>query len=102
MNQKYGWELKYPPHPKIIKERKDVVKYLCSFNPYIIKNEVEYIGSVIDDSVSKIFTLENGAKLELSIEKGKINIKCIDIFEDIFLIDREILKNNELLDILNP
>jgi hypothetical protein len=58
---KYGWELKYPPHPLILKERKNVVKYLCGFNPYIIKNEVEYIGTMIEDKVSKEFTLNNGS-----------------------------------------
>lgn len=73
-----GWELKYPPHPQIVKERKDVVKYLMFFNPYILKNEIEYIGEMIDDTVSKEFTLSNEAKVEFSISKGKINMKCID------------------------
>lgn len=41
----HAWEVPFKPHPKILIERRKVIRKTCNFDPKIIKHEIEYIAS---------------------------------------------------------
>ena len=97
----------------------------------MIKNEIEYMQAKIegiqseDDLVSKIGNDENkyekvfttgklglslikkggedtGKKFKIIVEHGDLYLECIDSFEEIFEIKRDLLDKVELTQILDP
>ena len=49
------------------------------------------------------FTVRGGKKFKLIVDDGQIYLKCIDKFEDIFEVSRDVVgKNIELTDLLEP
>ncbi len=46
--------------------------------------------------------MSGGMRIELRVEDGKMFLKCIDAFEDIFGLSPKILEKNSLLDLLAP
>lgn len=49
------------------------------------------------------FTVRGGKRFKLIVDDGQIYLKCIDKFEDIFEVSRDVVgKNIELTDLLEP
>ena len=85
----------------------------------MIKNEIEYMHSKIDgisseddlvDKINdngkkfeKIYTMgEDGKRFKVIVEHGELYIECIDSFEEIFEVNRELLEKVEITNILDP
>ncbi|CDW71687.1 UNKNOWN [Stylonychia lemnae] len=112
------YEIGYPSHPLIFQARTQVVNNMCYAYPTILKNEIEYLHSKIHEIDSekaeeeptknryeREFTAGKGAaqsRFKIIVQDGKIYLSCIDKFEDIFEISREIVSEMELTDILDP
>ena len=51
----------------------------------------------------KEFSLRGGKRFRLVVDQGQVFLRCIDSFEEIFEISREVIgKDLELTDILEP
>jgi hypothetical protein len=49
------------------------------------------------------FTVRGGKRFKLIVDDGQVYLKCIDKFEDIFEVSRDVVgKNIELTDLLEP
>ena len=49
------------------------------------------------------FTVRGGKRFKLIVDDGQIYLKCIDKFEEIFEVSRDVVgKNIELTDLLEP
>lgn len=95
---------------------------ICYYYPGILKHEIEYLHYKIHDLKEKAEQLEESADItsnryerEFSVGKGdyqpkykiivldgKIYLQCIDKFEDIFELSKEVVQHMELTDILDP
>jgi hypothetical protein len=54
-------------------------------------------------SAPRVFTVRGGKRFKLIVDDGQIYLKCIDKFEDIFEVSRDVVgKNIELTDLLEP
>eukprot|EP00347_Sterkiella_histriomuscorum_P024425 403331161 len=118
------FEIAYPAHPFIFDRRSEVVSRISYFFPTCLRNEIEYLHARIHDlpidleareELLKQDTSDNKYEREFAVGKGKnkyrfkiivkdaqIYLKCIDKFEDIFELNRDIVKDMELTDILDP
>lgn len=110
------FEVGYPAHPYIFEKRSQVINALCHYHPQILKNEIEYLHrkiyqldeqtTVTENNTNKYereFVINGGKRLRFIVDDGQVFLQCIDKFEDIFEVSREILgKELELTEILDP
>ena len=110
------FEIGYPAHPFIFEKRSQVINNICYYHPQILKNEIEYLHRKIypkqdeKDALEHLktryereFSVRGGKRFKLIVDQAQIYLQCIDPFEDIFEVSREIVgKNIELTDLLEP
>lgn len=41
-------------------------------------------------------------RFKIVVQEGKVFVKCIDSFEDVFQVSKQLLKDAELIEILTP
>lgn len=80
---------------------------MCYYHPQILKNEIEYLHSKLSKAnggkYEREFKITGGKRFKLIVDDGHVFLKCIDPFEDIFEVSRDIVgKNIELTDLLEP
>ena len=99
----YPFEIAYPAHPLIINKRQEAIGKWWYYHPEIIKYELEYLNKkVFKDGFSKQFKTPKGLRYEIAVEDGETYINCIDDFEKIFQFSKDVLKENEFMDMLCP
>lgn len=112
------FEIDYPAHPYVVEKRAEVVNAICYYYPPILKNEIEHLHQRIHNiqegelppegnRYEKEFVTSNKneklrKRFKVIVEDGKVFLQCIDSFEDIFELSREIVEDLELTDILDP
>lgn len=119
------FEIGYPAHPYIFEKRSQVLNMVCYYHPQILKNEIEYLHRKIHKPIKpeekakeeveteeqkeeetkyeKEFRNKHGKRFKLIVDQGQVYLRCIDNFEDIFEVSREIIgKDIELTDLLEP
>ena len=122
------FEIGYPAHPSIIEKRRKCINSCCFFAPSMIKNEIEYMHAKIDgisqesDMIEKgdenkfektfktgnlgISLLKkdkpNGKEFKIIVEHGELYLSCIDSFEEIFEVKRDLVEKVELTNVLDP
>ena len=58
------FSLKYPPHPEVLKWRKDTIRDICEFDPQVIKHEIEFLGeSLSEKEIVRDFEIAGGMKI---------------------------------------
>jgi hypothetical protein len=51
----------------------------------------------------KTFTMkDSGKRFKVIVEHGELYIECIDSFEEIFEVGKEMIQNVEIINILDP
>lgn len=64
---------------------------------------MEYLGKkVYKDGYSKQFKTPKGHRYEIAIEDGETYINCIDEFDKIFQFSKDVLQDNQFMDMLCP
>ena len=114
------FEVPYPAHPLILERRTQAVNNICYYYPEILKNEIEYLHSklhpIIKEGEEKTPEGESSSRYEkdfatkgkdpkrfkVIVEDGKVFLQCIDSFEEIFELSRDLVEEMELTDILDP
>jgi hypothetical protein len=94
-----------------------VLNSICYYHPQILKNEIEYLhsklsqkqkqqaeeGNHMDSRYEREFAVRGGKRFKLIVDQGQVFLQCIDRFEDIFEVSREIVgRDIELTDLLEP
>ena len=102
-SSRFPFEVAYPAHPLVIEKRQEAIYKWWSYDPQIIKHELEYLNrKVYSEGYSKQFQTPKGYKYEIAVDEGETYINCIDDFEKIFEFSRDVLKENQFMDILSP
>lgn len=122
------FEIGYPAHPAIIEKRRKCINTCCFFAPSMIKNEIEYMHAKIDgvrsdddivakgdqNKFEKKFKTGNlgisllkkekaaGKEFQIIVEHGELYLNCIDSFEEIFEVKRDLVEKVELTNVLDP
>ena len=94
----------YPAHPYVNDKRQiAIARWWWYYHPEIMKFELEYLNKkVYKDGFKKQFETPEGYRYEIAVEKGETFINCIDDFESIFHFSKEVLNDNEFMDVLWP
>ena len=93
-----------------------MINNICYYYPQILKNEIEYLHRKIYPKLDakdaeehvktryeREFTVRGNKRLKLIVDQAQIFLQCIDPFEEIFEVSRDIVgKNIELTDLLEP
>jgi hypothetical protein len=104
------FEIGFTGHPVIINKRIKCINQVLYGYPQIVKNDIEYIHSKLVESqgveqakYSKDFTTAQGAyRFRIIVDEGKVFLKCLDPFEEIMEVNKSVLEEMELTEILDP
>jgi len=82
-------ELGFPGHPLIVEKRLHLISATCYAFPSLIKNDIEYIHSKIilkneGHKFEKEYKTSEEMRFKIIVQEGKVFVKCIDPFEDVF------------------
>jgi len=102
-SMRFPFEVAYPAHPIVIEKRNEAIRRWWYYDPEIIKFELEYLNKkVYKDGYKREFETSKGNKYQVAIEDSELFINCIDDFENIFEFKKDVLLDNNLMDVLSP
>lgn len=79
-----------------------MIRKVVNFDPWIIKFELEFIGKNFKD-YRKDYELKSGAKFAFQLQSdGKLKFIEISSFESIMKLNKDVLNENEFLDLFIP
>lgn len=115
------FELSYPAHPFVMEKRSETLNKMCFYYPTALKNDIEYLHAKIHDlsldaetnlvkdtgdnkyeRMCIVGKSKNKLQFKIIVKDAQIYLKCIDKFEDIFELSKDLIKDVELTDILEP
>jgi hypothetical protein len=126
------FEKGFPAHPFIQECRTNVINKSCFSYPQIVKNEIEYLhtklcqktGKDSETSVEREFEIGNsasydykkllthkgvfepqkqqGPRFKIIVEEGEVFFQCVDSFEEVFQVSKEMVSHMEITDLLDP